>query len=113
VHRLRIMNANRSFAMCGCSTHEAQSGTTAELDPNVLTLKVEDMTCGHCAATITKAVEAGLPSARVQADPATKLVSIQGTQDMAKVEALIAGAGYTPSVPALQEGSWPLPAPTA
>ena len=87
--------------MCGCSTHQAQSSTTTERDPTAVILKVEDMTCGHCASTITKAVEAGLPSARVQADPATKLVSIRGTQDVAKVEALIAAAGYTPTVPAL------------
>ena len=87
--------------MCGCSTHQAQSGTTAERDPNAVTLKVEDMTCGHCASTITKAVEAGLPGARVQVDPATKLVSIQGTQDVATVEALIISAGYTPTAPAL------------
>jgi copper chaperone len=86
--------------MCGCSTHQPQSGTT-ERDPNALTLKVEDMTCNHCASTITKAVEAGLPGARVQADPATKLVWIQGTRDLAKIEALIVGAGYTPTVPAL------------
>ena len=87
--------------MCGCSTHQAQSGTTAERDLNAVTLKVEDMTCGHCASTITKAVEAGLPGAQVQADPATKLVSIRGTHDLAKVEALIVGAGYTPTIPAL------------
>ncbi|MXQ12302.1 heavy-metal-associated domain-containing protein [Microvirga makkahensis] len=87
--------------MCGCSTHQAQSGTTAEHDPKALRVKVEDMTCGHCASTITKAVEAGLPGACVQADLATKLVSIRGTQDIATVEALIAAAGYTPSVPAL------------
>ena len=87
--------------MCGCSTHQAQSNTTVERDPTAVILKVEDMTCGHCASTITKAVEADLPGARMQADPATKLVSIQGTRDLAKVEALIVGAGYTPSVPAL------------
>ena len=87
--------------MCGCSTHQAQSGTTAERDTNAVTLKVEDMTCGHCASTITKAVEAALPGARVQADPATKLVSVQGTRDLAKVEALITSTGYTPTVPAL------------
>jgi copper chaperone len=87
--------------MCGCSTHQAQQGTIAERDPTAMILKVEDMTCGHCASTITKAVEAGLPGARVQADPATKLVSVQGTHDLAKVEALITGAGYTPAVPAL------------
>ncbi|MBM1174980.1 heavy-metal-associated domain-containing protein [Microvirga arabica] len=87
--------------MCGCSTHQAQSNTTTERDPTAVILKVEDMTCGHCASTITKAVEAGLLGAQVQADPATKLVSIRGTQDVAKVEALIAAAGYTPTVPAL------------
>jgi copper chaperone len=87
--------------MCGCSPHQAQPGTTAERDPTAVILKVEDMTCGHCASTITKAVEAGLPGARVQADLATKLVSVQGTRDLAKVEALITGAGYTPTVPAL------------
>jgi copper chaperone len=86
--------------MCGCSTHQPQSGTT-ERDPSAVTLKIEDMTCGHCASTIIKAVEAGLPGARVQADPATKLVTIRGTRDLAKVEALITGAGYTPTVPAL------------
>jgi len=89
------------FSMCGCSTPQAQSDTIAERDPNAVTLKVEDMICGHCAGTITKAVEAGLPGAQVQADPATKLVSIRGTRDLARVEALIAAAGYTPTVPAL------------
>jgi copper chaperone len=87
--------------MCRCSTHQPQSSTTSERDPNAMTLKVEDMTCGHCASTITKAVEAGLPGTRVQADPATKLVVIRGTRDLAKVEALISSAGYTPTVPAL------------
>jgi copper chaperone len=87
--------------MCGCSTYQPQSSTTSERDPNAMTLKVEDMTCGHCASTITKAVEAGLPGTRVQADPATKLVAIRGTQDLARVEALISSAGYTPTVPAL------------
>ena len=87
--------------MCGCSTHHAQSSTTTERDPTAVILKVEDMTCGHCASTVTKAVEAGLPGTRVQADPATKLVSIWGSLDLAKVEALIVSAGYTPTVPAL------------
>ena len=87
--------------MCGCSTHQAQSSATTERDPMAMTLKVEDMTCGHCASTITEAVEAGLPGARVHADPATKIVSVWGTRDLAKVEALIVSAGYTPTVPAL------------
>lgn len=87
--------------MCGCSTSRAQSTPPAERDPEAVTLKVEDMACGHCAGTIAKAVEAELPGARVEADPATKLVTVRGTRDLARVEALIAGAGYTPTVPAL------------
>ena len=46
-------------------------------------------------------LQVGLPGTRVQADPATKLVAIRGTRDLAKVEALISSAGYTPTVPAL------------
>jgi copper chaperone len=88
--------------MCGCITHQPLSGTTTERDPNAITLRIEDMTCGHCASTITTAVETGLPGAQVRADPATKLVSIRGTRDLAKVEALIVGAGYTPTAPALE-----------
>ena len=62
-----------------------------------LTLRVEDMTCGHCAGTIKKAVEAALPGTQVDPDPATKLVVIRGTTDLPAVRAAIAAAGYTPS----------------
>jgi len=82
--------------MCGCSTHQSQSTKIAETDPNAVALRVEDMTCGHCAATITKAVQAGIPGAVVDADPASKTVWVSGTTDRAAVRVLIAGAGYTP-----------------
>ncbi|MFC1458318.1 MULTISPECIES: heavy-metal-associated domain-containing protein [Microvirga] len=86
--------------MCGCATHQAQTDTGAlKQSPDALTLRVEDMTCGHCAGTITKAIETGLPGATVHADPATKLVSVHGTADLAKVKDLVAAAGYTPSKP--------------
>jgi copper chaperone len=84
--------------MCGCSTH--QSGTEGQtVVPNTsgLTLRVEDMTCGHCAGTIKKAVESALPGTQVDADPASKLVSIRGTVDLSAVKAIVAEAGYTPS----------------
>ncbi|WP_230532415.1 heavy-metal-associated domain-containing protein [Microvirga roseola] len=83
--------------MCGCSTHQSQAGQAAERDPNALALKVEDMTCGHCAGAITKAVETGLPGAKVEADPSSKIVLVRGTSDMARVQALVTEAGYTPS----------------
>jgi len=54
------------------------------------------MTCGHCAGTIIKAIEIGLPGTRVQADPASKLVSVLGTSDRAAIAAIVTAAGYTP-----------------
>ena len=84
--------------MCGCSTHQTgTAGQTTLLNEGSLTLRVEDMTCGHCAGTIKKAVESTLPGTQVDADPASKLVSIRGTTDLAAVRAIITSAGYTPS----------------
>ncbi len=56
------------------------------------------MTCGHCASTIKKAVEIGLPGTSVEADPVSKLVSIRGSTDVNSVEALVIEAGYTPTL---------------
>jgi copper chaperone len=83
--------------MCGCSTHQTSSSTLAKQDPDALTLRVEDMTCGHCAGTIKKAVEAALPGTVVDPDPGSRLVSIRGTADLSAVKAIVTRAGYTPS----------------
>src|SRR4051794_40291495 len=85
------------LAMCGCSTHQSKSTNVVDTNPNALPLRVEDMTWGHCAATIAQAVEAGIPGAVVDADPASKTVRVSGTTDLAAVRVLIAGAGYTPA----------------
>ena len=87
--------------MCGCNTHQPRSTELMQRDPNALALHVEDMTCGHCAATITKAVRAGIPGAVIEADLASKTVWVTGTTDLAAVRVLIAGAGYTPAEAAL------------
>ena len=89
--------------MCGCSTHQSgtgTTGTTAMLTNGSLTLRVEDMTCGHCARTIKQAVETAIPGTHVNADPESKLVSIQGTADVSAVKTIVTEAGYTPSVAA-------------
>ena len=46
-------------------------------DDKTLAFTVEDMTCGHCARTITGAVLAAYPAARVDIDLAAKRVSIK------------------------------------
>ncbi len=81
--------------MCGCSTHQTQSTKVAETDPNALTLRVEDMTCGHCAGSIIKAIETALPGTRVEANPVLKLVSVHGSSDFDAIRAAITRVGYT------------------
>jgi len=83
--------------MCGCITHQTQSTQAAERDPAALTLRVDDMTCGHCASTIKTAIEMGMPGTSVEADSASKLVSVRGSTDLTSIEALVTGAGYTPT----------------
>ena len=62
------------------------------------TFQVDDMTCGHCVSSITKAVKGVDPSASVSIDLATHRVDIGSTQaDPAKLSAAIKEAGYTPS----------------
>jgi copper chaperone len=61
------------------------------------TFEVNDMTCGHCVATITRAVQAVDPRARVEVDLASRRVHVEpaGT-DADRLSAAISAAGYTP-----------------
>ena len=61
-----------------------------------LTFTVNDMTCGHCAGTIKKAIESAVPGAHVNADPVTKMVSVTGTDNRDILAGIITRAGYTP-----------------
>lgn len=60
---------------------------------------VADMTCGNCVKHITRAVQGVTPDAKVDADLANHLVSIEGAADEHAIRAAITDAGYTP-VPA-------------
>lgn len=83
--------------MCGCTTHQTEANQVVNQNQNVLTLRVDDMTCGHCAGTIKKTVESALPGTQVDADPASKLVSVRGSTDLTAIKALVTEAGYTPT----------------
>ncbi|MBN9057229.1 MAG: hypothetical protein BGO06_15365 [Shinella sp. 65-6] len=65
-------------------------------DDKTLAFTVEDMTCGHCARTITGAVLAAYPAARVDVDLAAKRVSVENAGDRAAVSSVIAAEGYSP-----------------
>ena len=46
--------------MCSCQQHAKPATETAAPTDNAMTFQIEDMTCGHCAGTITGAVKAEL-----------------------------------------------------
>ena len=63
----------------------------------MITFQVDDMTCGHCASTITKAVKEADKSAKVQIDLATHRVHIEPSEsDAQHLSDAIREAGYTP-----------------
>ncbi len=55
---------------------------------------VPDMTCGHCVASVTKAVKALDPAAEVKADLASKTVSVETALPAAAVAMALDQAGY-------------------
>lgn len=60
----------------------------------MLKLKVEEMSCGHCAATVQKAVKDVDPAAKVDVDLPTGTVSVETTADAARIGNAIRSAGY-------------------
>ena len=63
----------------------------------MISFQVNDMTCGHCVSSITKAVKALDSGAKVQIDLATHLVNIETTEvDAVGLSEAIKEAGYTP-----------------
>jgi copper chaperone len=63
----------------------------------MIAFEVNDMTCGHCISTITKAVKAADKDAKVQIDLASHRVQVEpATADADELADAIREAGYTP-----------------
>ena len=62
----------------------------------MIEFRVDDMTCGHCVAAITKAVREVDAKGRVDVDLAGKRVRIDSAHGAAEFTAAIEEAGYTP-----------------
>lgn len=82
--------------MCSCQQHSTAASVAPQTSSDAVSLRVEDMTCGHCAGRIEQAIKGAFPDATVTADPASKLVTVQGGGDFASIGALVTAAGYTP-----------------
>ena len=64
----------------------------------MITIKVPDMTCGHCASTITKAVKELDPAAKLDISLAEHLVKVESGAAGNDLLEAIREAGYTPEV---------------
>ncbi len=63
----------------------------------MIAFEVKDMTCGHCVSTITQAVKASDPAAKLQFDLATHRVEIESSEtETTRWSDVIKEAGYTP-----------------
>ena len=82
--------------MCSCQQHSTTASPATAAPDGAISFRVEDMTCGHCAGTIKQAIEGRIPGTAVTADPASKLVRVQGSADVAAIRSAVSAAGYTP-----------------
>lgn len=62
----------------------------------MIEFQVQDMTCGHCASTITKAVKEVDAAGRCEVDLAAKRVRIASDLPAEDFRAAIEEAGFTP-----------------
>ncbi|MGZ5032615.1 MAG: heavy-metal-associated domain-containing protein [Usitatibacter sp.] len=64
----------------------------------MIELNVPDMTCNHCASTITRAVKEVDGAVRCEIDLAAKRVRIDSAKPASEFVAAVAEAGYTPTL---------------
>jgi copper chaperone len=62
----------------------------------MIEIKVTDMTCGHCASTITKAVQALDAAAKIDISLPEHRVRVVSKASAEQLIHCIADAGYTP-----------------
>jgi len=55
---------------------------------------VENMTCGGCARSVTKAIQSVDPTAVVEADPSARSVVVTTASPRAAIEAALTHAGF-------------------
>jgi copper chaperone len=63
----------------------------------MLEFRIPNMTCGHCARTVTQAVRAADPAAEVQIDLPSHQVKVDTTAEREAVVARLAQVGFAPA----------------
>lgn len=63
---------------------------------SVMQFHLDNMTCGGCARTVTRAIQSLDPEASIVTDPATRFVEIQTTAAKEKIVGALCEAGFSP-----------------
>lgn len=63
----------------------------------MIELNLPDMSCGHCASTVTQTCKLVDPDAKVEVDLNGKKVRIESTEQRQEFEEALTQAGYPPS----------------
>jgi copper chaperone len=66
----------------------------------MIAFRVDDMTCGHCVASVTRAVKDADAAAEVRIDLDAHRVEVASTLPAERVAQAIRDAGFTPQAPA-------------
>lgn len=64
----------------------------------MMTFHIPDMSCGHCKATVEKAIKVIDPKAHINFDMEARRVALDSVMDAEKMQAALAEAGY-PATP--------------
>lgn len=64
----------------------------------MIAFQVKDMTCGHCVATVTKAVQGMDAAAQVTIDLVAHQVAVESAESAERIAQAIREAGYTPEI---------------
>ncbi|MBY0135126.1 heavy-metal-associated domain-containing protein [Paracoccus yeei] len=61
-------------------------------------LRIENMTCGGCAKSVTKAIQSVDPAAKVETKPEARMVTVETTATADALQAVLEEAGYPATV---------------
>jgi copper chaperone len=63
----------------------------------MLEFNLPDMSCGHCASTVTKTCKLVDPAAKIEVDLNAKKVTVESSEDRQDFAEALAEAGYPPA----------------
>lgn len=63
----------------------------------MLEFSLPDMSCGHCASTVTQTCKLVDPAAKVEVDLNARKVTVQSAEDRQDFAEALADAGYPPA----------------